>query len=101
MRNLHEPSFEALLQEACETLQYLASQHCSHRRAKILVANKVDLQRCRAVTKQGGHCQLCFVMYYTTYYFLCTCVHFTFNINIYLFNKIRDGPQSFNLSFLI
>ena len=38
---------------ACDSLAYLKSQHCSERRAKILVANKIDLQRSRVVSVQG------------------------------------------------
>ena len=38
---------------ACDALAYLKSQHCGERRAKILVANKIDLQRSRVVSMLG------------------------------------------------
>ena len=39
--------------KAQETLQYLANQSCKDKRARILVGNKVDLQRSRQVSIQG------------------------------------------------
>ena len=38
---------------ACDSLAYLTSQNCSDKRAKILVANKIDLQRSRVVSALG------------------------------------------------
>ena len=44
---------------ACDSLAYLNSQNCSDKRAKILVANKIDLQRSRVVSALGTvHCFL-------------------------------------------
>ena len=38
---------------ACDSLAYLYSLNCSDKRAKILVANKIDLQRSRVVSMLG------------------------------------------------
>ena len=40
--------------KAEETLHYLATQSCSNRRARILVGNKVDLERSRQVSGEEG-----------------------------------------------
>ena len=46
---------------ASDSLAYLNSQNCSDKRAKILVANKIDLQRSRVVSALGTvQCQ-CFL----------------------------------------
>ena len=42
--------------EAEEILEYLNMQSCKDRRARILVGNKVDLERSRQVSAKGG-CQ--------------------------------------------
>ena len=39
--------------KAKDTLQYLASQACKDRRARILVGNMVDMERSRQVSTQG------------------------------------------------
>ena len=39
--------------KAQDILQYLAKQSCNDKRARILVGNKVDLQRSRQVSIQG------------------------------------------------
>ena len=38
---------------ACDILQYLSDQNCKDKRAIILVANKMDLQRNRVVSPAG------------------------------------------------
>ena len=38
---------------SCDILHYLSSLNCADKRARILVANKVDLQRSRVVTASG------------------------------------------------
>ena len=39
---------------ACDILQYINDQNCRDKRAIILVANKMDLQRNRMVTPAGA-----------------------------------------------
>ena len=39
---------------ACDILHYLSSQQSGHKMAKLLVSNKVDLERSRVVSLQGG-----------------------------------------------
>ena len=38
---------------ACDILHYLSSQQSAHKIAKLLVSNKVDLERSRLVSLQG------------------------------------------------